>query len=246
MLRAQKTRLKPQRSLAAQPVPKTSCELAGSSIERPLSSAEAITSSDASLRGRSCQPAQPLPVAASCIDRGRIKRQGLETNVVRRRPPLRALTYAGSRVDVAINYTVLFATAALFIFGGPPKRRAAILSFFAAFQLGLCYVIGCAGISIIWCACAGGGALDHHSGRRLVAFRVVAVAVVAALLWYALTAEAITALLTSAHLRWASSSCKPTNYTRVGSSATRTTRSSRPERRERGCCDTVICTVSLT
>ena len=34
--------------------------------------------------------------------------------------------------------------------------------------------------------------MDHHSGRRLVAFRVVAVAVVAALLWYALTAEAIT------------------------------------------------------
>ena len=102
------------------------------------------------------------------------------------------LTYAGSRVDVAINYTLLFATAALFIFGGPPKRRGAMLSFFAAFQLGLCYVIGCAGVSIIWCACAGGGALDHHSGRRLVAFRVVAVAVVAGLLWYALTAEAIT------------------------------------------------------
>ena len=96
------------------------------------------------------------------------------------------------KLDIGINYTLLFATAALFIFGGPPKRRAAMLSFFAAFQLGLCYVIGCAGISIIWCACAGGGALDHHSGRRLVAFRVVAVAVVAALLWYALTAEAIT------------------------------------------------------
>ena len=96
------------------------------------------------------------------------------------------------KLDIAINYTLLFATAALFIFGGPPKRRAAMLSFFAAFQLGLCYVIGCAGVSIIWCACAGGGALDHHSGRRLVAFRVVAVAVVAALLWYALTAEAIT------------------------------------------------------
>ena len=96
------------------------------------------------------------------------------------------------KLDIVINYTLLFATAALFIFGGPPKRRAAMLSFFAAFQLGLCYVIGCAGVSIIWCACAGGGALDHHSGRRLVAFRVVAVAVVAALLWYALTAEAIT------------------------------------------------------
>ena len=96
------------------------------------------------------------------------------------------------KLDIAINYTLLFATAALFIFGGPPKRRAAMLSFFAAFQLGLCYVIGCAGVSIIWCACAGGGALDLHRGPRLVAFRVVAVAVVAALLWYALTAEAIT------------------------------------------------------
>ena len=101
------------------------------------------------------------------------------------------LTYAGSRVDVAINYTLLFATGTLFIFGGPPKRGAMLL-FFAAFQLVLCYVIGCTGVSIIWCACAGGGALDHHRGLRLVAFRVVAVAVVAALLWYALMAEAIT------------------------------------------------------
>ena len=102
------------------------------------------------------------------------------------------LTYNGSRSDVGINYTLLFATGTLFIFGGPPKRRGAILAFFAAFQLGLCYVIGCTGVSIIWCACSGGGALDHHRGLRLVAFRVVAVAVVAALLWYAMVAEAIT------------------------------------------------------
>ena len=47
-------------------------------------------------------------------------------------------------------------------------------------------------MGMIWCACAGGGALDHHRGMRLVAFRVVAVAIVAALLWYALVAEAIT------------------------------------------------------
>ena len=102
------------------------------------------------------------------------------------------LTYAGSRTDVAINYALLFATGTLFIFGGPPKRRGAFLAFSAAFQLGLCYVIGCAGVSIIWCACAGGGALDEHRSSRLVAFSVVAVAVVAALLWYALVAEAIT------------------------------------------------------
>ena len=101
------------------------------------------------------------------------------------------LTYAGSRVDVAINYTLLFATGTLFIFGGPPKRGAMLL-FFAAFQLVLCYVIGCTGVSIIWCACAGGGALDHHSGRRLVAFRVVSAAVVGALIYYAMVAEAIT------------------------------------------------------
>ena len=102
------------------------------------------------------------------------------------------LTYNGSRIDVAINYALLFATGTLFIFGGPPKRRGAMLLFFAAFQLVLCYVIGCTGVSIIWCACAGGGALDHHRGLRLVAFRVVAVAVVAGLLWYAMVAEAIT------------------------------------------------------
>ena len=101
------------------------------------------------------------------------------------------LTYNGSRSDVAINYTLLFATGTLFIFGGPPKRGAMLL-FFAAFQLVLCYVIGCTGVSIIWCACAGGGALDQHRDLRLVAFRVVSVAVVAALLWYAMVAEAIT------------------------------------------------------
>ena len=101
------------------------------------------------------------------------------------------LTYNGSRTDVAINYTLLFATGTLFIFGGPPKRGAMLL-FFAAFQLVLCYVIGCTGVSIIWCACAGGGALDQHRDLRLVAFRVVSVAVVAALLWYAMVAEAIT------------------------------------------------------
>ena len=102
------------------------------------------------------------------------------------------LTYNGSRIDVAINYALLFATGALFIFGGPPKRRGAMLLFFAAFQLGLCYVIGCTGVSIIWCACAGGGALDQHRGLRLVAFRVVAAAVVGALLFYAMVALAIT------------------------------------------------------
>ena len=96
------------------------------------------------------------------------------------------------KLDIAINYTLLFATGALFIFGGPPKRRAAIISFFFAFQLGLCYCLGCSGVSIVWCACVGGGALDMHRGLRLVAFRVVAVAVVAALLWYAMLAEAIT------------------------------------------------------
>ena len=95
-------------------------------------------------------------------------------------------------MDIAINYTLLFATGALFIFGGPPKRRAAIISFFFAFQLGLCFVIGCSGVSIVWCACVGGAALDQHRGVRLVVFRVVSVAVVAALLWYALVAEAIT------------------------------------------------------
>ena len=102
------------------------------------------------------------------------------------------LTYDGSRTDVAVNYALLFATGTLFIFGGPPKRRGAILAFFAAFQLGLCYVIGCTGVSIIWCACAGGGALDQHRGVRLIAFRVVSAAVVGALLFYAMVAEAIT------------------------------------------------------
>ena len=45
------------------------------------------------------------------------------------------LTYDGSRSDVAINYALLFATAALFIFGGPPKRRGAMLSFLSLIHI---------------------------------------------------------------------------------------------------------------
>ena len=106
------------------------------------------------------------------------------------------LTYGDGKGDqgfaIAINYSLLFTTSALFIFGGRPKRHTVLLLFFLSFQLGPCYVIGCSGVSIVWTACVGGAALDQHDGLKLSAFRIVYAAATAALIYYALVAEAIT------------------------------------------------------
>lgn len=105
------------------------------------------------------------------------------------------LTYGDGKSQgfaIAINYTLLLTTGVLFIFGGRPKRRALLLLFFLSFQLGLCYAIGCVGVSTVWGACISGAALDQHDGLKLSAFRIVYAAATAALIYYALVAEAIT------------------------------------------------------
>lgn len=74
------------------------------------------------------------------------------------------LSYGGSTPDIVINYVVC--SVVLFAAGRAQLRdveasRASLcwassaLAFVIAFQLGLCTVIGCTGISIIWNAAAG-------------------------------------------------------------------------------------------
>ena len=83
------------------------------------------------------------------------------------------LTYGGEANDIVINYTLLVlnsvwcyclmvvaaVTAAATI--SPSKRRKYHISctmallFVVFFQIGLCLIVGCSGISIIWCAQAG-------------------------------------------------------------------------------------------
>ena len=94
------------------------------------------------------------------------------------------LSYEGSALDVKINYTVLAAN--LFIAAIPffqwhrsddtPSSRArserrglgAICSllFVICFQISLCLIVHCAGISIVWCAVGGWILMDWKGGRE--------------------------------------------------------------------------------
>jgi hypothetical protein len=78
------------------------------------------------------------------------------------------LTYQGSQSDAVLNYTLLAAnvvvcsitTASNAHYGtsrGLERKLVAsgALVFVAAYQINLCLVVGCSGISIIWCAIAG-------------------------------------------------------------------------------------------
>ncbi|GKY94267.1 hypothetical protein MPSEU_000392500 [Mayamaea pseudoterrestris] len=72
------------------------------------------------------------------------------------------LTYGGNRTDTAINYTILLINLAACYFIVAKERNhaqsiCAIKSFalVVCFQILLCLLVGCSGISIIWCACAG-------------------------------------------------------------------------------------------
>ena len=80
------------------------------------------------------------------------------------------LGYAGSGKDIAINYVVLsinlFYCAAVVLQKSKCQRGSdkskkiqqfalASLAFVTVFQILLCLALGCAGISIIWCAMGG-------------------------------------------------------------------------------------------
>jgi hypothetical protein len=78
------------------------------------------------------------------------------------------LTYQGSQKDIILNYALLVAnvvvcsitTASNAHYGtsrGLERKLVAsgALVFVAAYQINLCLLVGCSGISIIWSACAG-------------------------------------------------------------------------------------------
>lgn len=78
------------------------------------------------------------------------------------------LTYQGSQRDIILNYALLVAnvvvcsitTASNVHYGtsrGLERKLAAsgALVFVAAYQINLCLLVGCSGISIIWSTCAG-------------------------------------------------------------------------------------------
>ena len=130
------------------------------------------------------------------------------------------LTYGGSQTDIAINYSILLinmtACALLLGWDSRTNQRRALLSFgfTVTFQIVLCMALGCAGISIIWCASAGWmmqrqrrnsqtealvDACDEvmlsqsNESQLLVVGRQVALVVdAAAILYYLWTAEFIT------------------------------------------------------
>lgn len=80
------------------------------------------------------------------------------------------LSYAGSTKDIIINYVLLVMNVSvcwLTLAKSDTEREnearrnhfpitgCASLVFVVLFQIALCLGLGCAGISIIWCACAG-------------------------------------------------------------------------------------------
>lgn len=126
------------------------------------------------------------------------------------------LSYEGSALDVKINYTVLAAN--LFIAAIPffqwhrsddtPSSRArserrglgAICSllFVILFQISLCLIVHCAGISIVWCAVGGWILMDWKSGETDIALARQQAAVLTidllAMTYYLIVADAITTL----------------------------------------------------
>lgn len=98
-------------------------------------------------------------VVDECTDSGIIKRIGC------------ILTYGGAWTDIGINYSLLALnlvscwTTTTRLVGSTTKSRSGALSFVfvSCFQVGLCFIVGCSGISIIWCACLG---WELHQRRR--------------------------------------------------------------------------------
>jgi hypothetical protein len=129
------------------------------------------------------------------------------------------LTYGGERNHIVINYALFvlntvwcyFALVATTISAAdtPCATRsyhyyytcsAVSLLFVVAFQVVLCLIVGCSGISIIWCAQAGWIVHQRYHYRKHFQSRealppieiIVLLVDVLAILYYAVTMEAIT------------------------------------------------------
>jgi hypothetical protein len=136
------------------------------------------------------------------------------------------LTYQGSQSDIVLNYALLLANVVVCSITtatrGLERKLVAsgALVFVAAYQINLCLLVGCSGISIIWSACAGwilsegrrracmlgdsGSSATEASSSPwnrhitlLVWERVMLAADVLVIIYYAYASEAIT---TVAHL----------------------------------------------
>ena len=101
------------------------------------------------------------------------------------------LFYGGQRLDIAINYPILAMNLWCL------RREPQILpfcGFVTVFQISLCWAVGCSGISIIWCACAG-WALQRDGWHITTSSTPTVIAVdTLAIFYYAITAEPITTL----------------------------------------------------
>mmetsp|Transcript_16495 Transcript_16495/g.27944 ORF Transcript_16495/g.27944 Transcript_16495/m.27944 type:complete len:192 (+) Transcript_16495:55-630(+) len=127
------------------------------------------------------------------------------------------LDYDGHFLDVAINYLLFFVNLAVCVLAlrlhtkdvvKSNKLRSYALGsiiFVVVFQIGLCLVVGCMGISIVWCAMGGwiiserrrlqesrDEELNRLRENSLAIERFVVVLNVIALLYYAVKLEALT------------------------------------------------------
>lgn len=132
------------------------------------------------------------------------------------------LSYSGSSVDIAINYIVLvinlvWCVIALSLHTKDIERSTALrnfaisaLAFVFLFQIGLCLLVHCAGISIMWCAMGGWviserKRLKETSDQELSRWRATSINMetlvvlldVGVIMYYAIEAEVIT---TVAHI----------------------------------------------
>jgi len=86
------------------------------------------------------------------------------------------LTYAGSPKDIYLNYVVLLIHVVYCVVYlrnvNEAKRKDKIsvsigtFAFVVFFQIVLCVILGCDGISIIWCACGGWIMAERHQAAE--------------------------------------------------------------------------------
>ena len=119
------------------------------------------------------------------------------------------LTYAGYWPDVCINYTLIcvdVAFCAWWLSVSHQKTLGPLISFIATtvYQLVLCLLLGCSGVSIIWCAvvgwyihksrCQAGSQVPQNQAMIFKAEILLLLLNSATVLFYAITAPIITSV----------------------------------------------------
>lgn len=137
------------------------------------------------------------------------------------------LSYAGNGKDIVINYVLLVLNvgACLRLAWSATRLEQQLalgaLVFTILYQIVLCLILGCSGISIIWCACAG-WILYPAKARKASKFEQIAlVSDAAAIFYYLIVSEAITtvahfgAILMGVLLSWGANSLGGRTYSSV-------------------------------